>query len=346
MKAVQKWGLGTENMGIVDVPEPVAGPNDLLVEVGAVGICGSDIHLWRDQHEHNIPVIPGHEYSGLVIGKGGNVGEDWQVGDRICGDLETMTGRIGIHVDGAYAERMVMPERLAHHLPDNLTYAEGAMVEMVTCMAHAAMYRTRLNPADFCVITGPGPIGLTLLQIIRLWSPRAVLVTGLKDDVLRLEKAKELGADHVYFSEDDPVAEVMRLTDGAGADVVFDCSGGEDAITQCTRMVCSGGWVTIVGLWGHDIKVNIDNIPYNNLTVRGTWGWGGMEIDDQAVRMAAGWHSWERALRILAMGKIDLSPIVTNHIPLEGWREAFDRLEAKQEIKVMIYPNEKHMPKE
>ena len=346
MKAVQKWDVGTENMGLVDLPEPEVGPHDLLVEVGAVGICGSDIHLWRDEHECRLPVIPGHEYSGVVIGKGSAVGDEWKVGDRICGDLETMDGRIGIHVNGAYGERMVLPERLAHHLPDNLSYADGAMVEMVTCMAHAAMYRSRINPADFVVITGPGPIGLIMLQIVRLWSPRAVLVTGLRDDARRLQTAKTLGAEYVYHSEDDPVKEVLRLTGGKGADVVFDCSGGEAAITQCTRMVRNGGWITVVGLWGHDINVNIDNIPYNNLTVRGTWGWGGMEIDDQAVRMAEGWHSWERALRILAMGKIDLAPIVTNHIPLEGWRDAFARLEAKQEIKVMIYPNERHMPKE
>jgi threonine dehydrogenase-like Zn-dependent dehydrogenase len=136
----------------------------------------------------------------------------------------------------------------------------------------------------------------------------------------------------------------MHLTKGVGADVVFDCSGGEGAITQATRMVRTGGWITIVGLWGHDIRVNIDNVPYNNLTVRGTWGWGGMEIEDQALRMAAGWHSWERALQILAMGKVRLEPIVTSNIPLEDWKDAFERLQKKQEIKVMIYPNEKHMP--
>jgi len=344
MRAIRKWAPGAENMGLVDAPEPTVGPNDLLVEVGAVGICGSDIHLMKDEHEYRLPVIPGHEYSGVVIGKGANVSDDWQVGDRICGDLETMDGRIGIHVDGAYAERMALPVQLAHHLPDNLSFAEGAMVEMVTCMSHAAIYRTRIQPADFVVITGPGPIGLTMLQIIKLYSPRAVFVTGLADDAMRLEKARELGAEYIHDAEDDPVAEVMRLTKGAGADLVLDCSGGEGAITQACRMVREGGWITIVGLWGHDIKVNIDNIPYNNLTVRGTWGWGGMEVPDQAVRMAMGWHSWERALQILAMGKLRLEPIVTDSIPLEGWRDAFARLEAKQDIKVMIYPNEKYMP--
>ena len=346
MRAIQKWGDGKEGMSLCEVPEPKVEPNDLLVEVGAVGICGSDLHIWRDEKEHRRPVTLGHEFSGVIIGKGESVSDQWQTGDRICGDLETLSGRVGTHVNGAYAERLALPQQLAHRLPDNLSFAEGALIEQVTCMSHAAMYRSRINPADFVVITGPGPIGLTMLQIVKLFSPRAVMVTGLKDDALRLERAQELGADYVYYSEDDPVSEVLHLTDGVGADVVLDCSGGEAAITQATRMVRNGGWITIIGLWGFDFAVNLDRIPYNNITVRGSWGWAGMEYEDQAVRMAAGWHSWERALQIMAMGKIQLEPIVTSHIPLEGWREAFERLEAKQEIKVMMYPNERYMPEE
>ena len=87
MRAVQKWSYGAESMGLVDVPEAVVGPDDLLIEVGAVGICGSDIHLWRDEHE---PCIPGHEYSGLIIGKGEHIGDEWQMGERICGDLDVV----------------------------------------------------------------------------------------------------------------------------------------------------------------------------------------------------------------------------------------------------------------
>ena len=85
--------------------------------------------------------------------------------------------------------------------------------------------------------------------------------------------ARELGADYTFYSEDDPVQEVLRLTGGQGADVVFDCSGGEAAITQATRMVKNGGWVSVIGLWGHDLTVNLDRVPYNNLTLRGSWGW-------------------------------------------------------------------------
>ncbi|NIV36676.1 MAG: alcohol dehydrogenase catalytic domain-containing protein, partial [Anaerolineae bacterium] len=105
MRAIQKWGDGKEGMGLRDVPEPDLGPDDLLVEVGAVGICGSDLHIWRDEKEHRRPVTLGHEFSGVVIGTGGNVGDQWQIGDRICGDLETLEGRVGTHVNGAYAER-------------------------------------------------------------------------------------------------------------------------------------------------------------------------------------------------------------------------------------------------
>ena len=344
MKALQKWGDGKQGMSVREVPEPKVGPNDLLVEVGAVGICGSDLHIWRDEKEHRRPVTLGHEFSGVIIGQGATLSDQGQIGDRICGDLETLEGRVGTHVNGAYAPRLALPQQLAHRLPDNLSFEEGALIEQVTCMSHAAMYRSRINPADFVVITGPGPIGLTMLQIVNLFSPRAVMVTGLEDDALRLEKAKELGANYVCYSEDDPVQQVLRLTDGEGADVVLDCSGGEAAITQATRMVKNGGWVTIIGLWGHDLEVNLDKVPYNNLTVRGSWGWAGMEYADQAVRMATGWHSWERALKIMAMGKIKLDPIITGRIRLEEWREAFERLEIKQEIKVMMYPNEKYMP--
>jgi L-iditol 2-dehydrogenase len=344
VKAIQKFGDGKEGMGIREVPEPTVGPEDLLVEVGAVGICGSDLHIWRDEKEHRRPVTLGHEFSGVVIGKGERVGDAWQIGDRICGDLETLEGRVGTHVNGAYAPRLALPRQLAHRLPDNLSFAEGALIEQVTCMSHAAMYRSRILPADFVVITGPGPIGLTLLQIVKLFSPRAVMVTGLKSDALRLEKARELGADTTWYSEEDPVQEVLRLTGGQGADVVLDCSGGEAAITQATRMVKNGGWITVIGLWGHDVRVNLDRVPYNNLTVRGSWGWAGMEVADQAVRMAMGWHSWERALQIMGMGTMQLEPIVTRRIGMEEWREAFEALETKREIKVMMYPNPKYMP--
>ena len=345
MKALVKWGRGKEKMGIRQVAKPSVSQNDLLIEVAAVGICGSDLHIWRDEKEHKEPVTLGHEYAGVVTEKGSEVGEEWHIADRICGDLETEKGRIGTHVNGAYAPLLSIPKRLAHRLPDNLSFEEGALIELVTCMSYSAMYRSRIWPGDFVVIAGPGPIGLTMLQMVKLFTPRAVMVTGLKSDTERLAKAKELGADYTFYSEDDPVKEVMRLTNGKGVDVCIDASGGEVAIKQCLRMVRIGGWITIVGLWGDDFKTNLDMIPYHCLTVRGGWGWAGMEYDDQMVRQAMGWHSWERALQIMAMGKVNLLPLITRKVRMEEWRDAFEALERKEEIKIIMYPNEKYMPK-
>jgi L-iditol 2-dehydrogenase len=135
--------------------------------------------------------VLGHEFSGVILEKGKNVDPKWQIGDRVCGDLETMNGRIGVHVNGAYAERMTIPQRLVHRLPENLSLEEGALVEQVTCMSHSLMYRSRILPGDFVVLLGPGPIGLTMLQMVRLYSPRSVMVTGLRSDAIRLAKAKE-----------------------------------------------------------------------------------------------------------------------------------------------------------
>lgn len=345
MKGLVKWGRGKDKMGIREVPEPTVGPDDLLVEVGAVGICGSDLHIWRDEKKHKEPVVLGHEYSGVVVEKGSGVREEWQIGDRICSGLETTDGRIGTDINGAYAPLLSIPKRLAHPLPDNFSFEEGGLIELVTSAGYSAMYRTRLWPGDFVVITGPGPFGLTMLQMVKLFSPRVVVVTGLKSDTKRLAKAKELGADYTFYSEEDPVEEVMRLTDGQGADVCIDASGGEAAIGQCLRMTRVGGWVTIVGLWGYDFKTNLDMIPYNNLTVRGGWGWAGYEYDDQMVRLALDKYPWKRALQIMAMGKTNQLPLITRRITMEEWRDAFEALERTEEIKVIMYPNEKYMPK-
>jgi threonine dehydrogenase-like Zn-dependent dehydrogenase len=345
MKALVKWGDGKENMGIREMPEPGnPGPGEILVEVMCVGICGSDLHIWRDEKEHKRPVILGHEYSGRVMDIGPGC-DRIRPGDRICGDLETLGGRIGTHVNGAYASQLIIPEALAHIMPESVSYEEGAMVELITCMSHTLMHRSRINPSDYVVVLGPGPIGLTLTQLVKLWSPRFVLTTGLYSDEKRLEMARELGADMVYYSEDDPVKVVKEMTGGLGAEFIIDATGGEDAISQATRMARMGGWISIVGLWGHNIRTNLDLVPYHNLTVRGGWGWAGMESESQAVRMAAGFESWEKAIQILALGRLDMTKMITRKILLEEWYQSFCDLEEKKEVKVMVYPNpDKYWP--
>lgn len=190
MKAVQKWGDGKDGMGLRDVPEPKMESDEVLLEVACVGICVSDLHIWKDEKEHKRPVTLAHEFSGVIIDRGRNVGSKWQIGDRIVASNEIMIGRIGTTVNGAYAERMTVPERCVHRMPDKLSFEEGSLVELVTAMSYSAMYRTPLKPADFVVVCGPGPVELVMLQIVRLFSPRAIMVTGIKSDDLRLKKPR------------------------------------------------------------------------------------------------------------------------------------------------------------
>lgn len=326
-------------MELREVPVPDIGPDDILMKVWGSGVCGSDVHILKDEHPYSPPVIIGHEFSGVVEKVGENV-KELKVGDRVVADLETEQGRLGVDIDGSYARYMRVPSYLVHVLPENVTLEEGVLVEPVVAVSHALLERTKINPADFVVILGPGPIGLVAVEVAKLFSPRGIAITGLYTDEHRLEVARELGVDYTFFSEDDPEEKILELTDGVGADVVLDCSGGEEAITQATRMIKTGGWITILGLWGRKITANIDNIPYNNLTVRGSWGWAGMESGKAEIRSRAGSQSWERAMRILALGEINLKSLVTHTLPLTEWREALRICENKKGVKVILKSNE------
>ncbi len=337
MYALVKTKKGPGNMEVREVSIPEIGNRDVLLKIWATGVCGSDVHILHDEHPYTPPVIIGHEFSGTIEQVGDEV-KNFRIGDRVVADLETLEGRLGVEVDGSYAQFMRVPAHLVHKLPENVSLDEGVLLEPLVAVSHALLYRSRIYPADFVVVIGPGPIGLMALQVAQLFSPLAVMVTGLKRDEFRLSKARELGADFTFFSEDDPVKEVLRLTEGKGADLVVDCSGGEESITQATRMTKIGGWITILGLWGKDVKVNIDNLPYNCLSIRGSWGWEGMESGVQVVKTWAGAQSWERALQILALGKVKLEPLITHTFPLNEWEKAFRVVEEKSGLKVLVKP--------
>ena len=339
MMAVVKTEKGPGNMELQEVPVPKIGSHDVLLKIWGAGVCGSDVHIYKDEHPYKPPVIIGHEFSGMIAEIGKKV-ENLKISDRVVADLETERGRLGVDIDGAYGQYMKVPEHLVHVLPENVSLDEGVLVEPVVAVSHALLERTRIRPADFVVVLGPGPIGLVAVQVAKLFSPRKIAITGLYADKHRLKVAEEIGVDYTFFSEEQPEENIRELTGGVGADVVIDCSGGEEALSQATKMVRIGGWITILGLWGHTIKVNIDNIPYNNLTVRGSWGWAGMESGLAEIRTWAGSQSWTHALKILALNKVSLKPLITHVFPLKEWRQALRICEEKAGVKVILRPNQ------
>lgn len=341
MKAVVKTKKGVGHVELLDVPKPRPGPSEILVEVKAAGICGTDIHIYRDEYPYNPPVVLGHEFCGVIAEVGENI-EGWEAGDRvtcetagkICGRcFYCRTGRynlcpqrkgFGYDMDGAFARYILIPrQKILHTLPENVDFVSGALCEPSASVTHAVVDRTRISGGDFVVVTGDGPIGLLALQLARIAGAGIVVVTGLIDE--RLSVAEGLGADMtINVGEEDPVDIVRDLTGGFGADVVLECSGSGSAVRQALQFIKRGGALTQIGLFGKPLEVDLDQIVHKEIQIAGTF--------------SQRWEVWERALNLIGRGRIRLKPLVTHVFGLEEWMRGFEIAEKRTGIKVVLTP--------
>ena len=241
MKALRKLGKGAESVQLCEVEKPIPGPNDLLVKVMAAGICGTDLHILAEEYSHSVPVTLGHEYTGVVEQVGSGV-TDFQVGDQVisvsiaysCGTCHycrkgdpvhcTQKASIGVNVDGAMAEYMVIPADSAMKVPEQYKGSDIlALSEPIACCIRAVLEESEIYAGDVAVVSGPGIIGLLCVQLARLRGARVIL-SGTKADRERLELAKSLGAEWVCDNADDLEALLARET-AYGPDVWIECSG-------------------------------------------------------------------------------------------------------------------------
>lgn len=344
MKAVVKYGKGKGLVEIREVPEPKMKDDEVLIEVKAVSVCGSDLHIYHDSHPYWPPVILGHEFSGVIAGIGKEV-KGWKVGDRIVS--ETRTGSCGvcyvcqsgfpqiceqkrpygIGIDGAYTKYVAGPARLLHRLPDNIPFEVGAVIEPTAICVTSILERSRLQAGESAIITGPGPIGLISLAVTKAAGARIIGVTGRSlDEGIRFEKARELGADFTLnVDQEDPVKKVLEMTNGLGVDILIETSGGAKAINQAFEMVRRLGRICAIGISG---KEEVP-IPYD----RGIF---------KALRydfcFSSSWTAWERAIGLISKDVLPIKKIITHKLPLEKWEEAFHLLESLQAAKVILIP--------
>jgi L-iditol 2-dehydrogenase len=344
MKAVVKYGKGKGLVEIREVPEPKIKDDEVLIEVKAVSVCGSDLHIYHDSHPYWPPVILGHEFSGVVVEVGKEV-KGWKVGDRVV--TETRTGSCGvcytcqsgfpqvceekraygIGINGAYTKYVAGPARLLHRLPDNISFEAGAVIEPTAICVTSILERSHLQAGESVLVTGPGPIGLISLAIARAAGTRMAGVTGRSsDERVRFEKARELGADFtINVDKENPVEKVLQLTGGLGVDVLIETSGGGKAIYQAFEMVRRLGRICAIGISG---KEEIP-IPYD----RGIF---------KALRydfcFSSSWTAWERTIGLISKGVLPIEKIITHKLPIEKWEEAFHLLENLQAAKVILIP--------
>ena len=343
MKAVVKFKKGEGNIEIQEVDEPTTGSNEVKIEVKAAGICGTDIHIYHDEFKSNPPVILGHEFCGIIAEVGDNVTE-FKVGDRvtaetaakICGKcLYCKTGNynlcserlgLGYGLNGAFTKYCVVRKEIVHFLPDNVDFISGALCEPLSCAVHGVLEQTNVLAGDIIVITGPGAIGLLALQLSKL-AGGFVVVLGLSADKERLSFAKKLGADIVInIEEENPEEIIKKISKGYGADAVLECSGAPAAAELGLKLVRKRGQYTQMGLFGRPINIDFEKIAYKELQVTGF--------------ISQNWQSWERALRLLEQGKIQIRPLVTDILPITNWKKGFEKFEKKKGIKIILLPVE------
>jgi L-iditol 2-dehydrogenase len=342
MQALMKTARGEGHVGIgeIDVPQPAAG--EVLIEVAAAGICGTDLHIYHDEFKTAPPVVMGHEIAGTVAAVGPN-GDRALIGARVTSETYYATcgtctycraGRsnlclerksIGSGVNGGFTNFVVVPAANLHRLPDAVDFRAGALTEPLACVVHGVLNMRTVQAGDVVAIAGPGAIGLLTLQVVKSAGATA-LVLGTDLDRHRLAVAAQLGADRVVnIQEEDPWSVVAALTSpGTGADVVIECSGAGPAAQQLLTLVRRGGRYVQIGLFGRPVAWDLDQVCYKELTVTGS--------------NASVPSSWDRALRLMESGAVDTSALISHEFSILDWEEAFAVFESKQGIKTLLTP--------
>jgi len=324
---------------LLDVPRPaVERPEDVLLKVRSVGICGSDLHGYTGHTGRRTPpLIMGHEVTGEVIALGSAV-DTLQIGDRVavqpiefCGVCsQCLAGQrsicenrrvMGMSAPGAYAEYVLWSAANLYKLPDTLSFEAGSLTEPTSIAVHAVGL-AHIRPYDTAFVVGAGPIGLLTLAALKLTGVRQIVVSDLSD--ARLELAQSMGA-HVTVN---PAKQDLRLvidecTGGKGVDVAFEAVGVSATAQQTLEVTRNKGLVVWIGNNQRLIEIDMQAVVTRELTVIGSYG-----MSDEEIR---------RSIRMLADGSVPAGKLINRRAKLEEGRELFDELLATPEtIKCVI----------
>ncbi len=344
MKAVVKYAPGSGNIDVRDVEEPACGPGLVKVQVAFCGVCGTDLHVLHDTFRNYPPVILGHECAGTVIELGAGV-NGVAVGDpvTVLGATAVTCGRcaycrsgyfifcpqrrgMGHGVNGAFARYLVVRPDQLYRLPDGMSLQAGALSEPFAAVVQAVTEITQVRLGETAVVSGPGPIGLLCLKLLVAEGIQTI-VAGTPADADRLEAAKRFGASHIVNVGERRLGEAVRdATCGLGADVAFECSGHPDSIRGCLDSLRPMGRHTQVGICGREIQFPMDQVFYKQLTVRGS------------ITYTAA--TWSRMMNIFGHSNLRLDDLVSTTLPITEWRRAFDMVEDRSALKVLLYPVE------
>ena len=345
MKAGILYAAKDIRMG--EIAQPEIGPNQILLEFKAAGICGTDLHIYRGEFVGRVsyPAIQGHEFGGVIAEVGANV-QDYKTGDRVVVDPiipcyncpACLTGHInacqtlkllGVDLDGGYGQYVAVPVDRVIRLPDSVPMAQAPMVEMYA-LGHHILQRGQVQPSETVAILGAGKLGLSILDVLcHSVSPGVTIITDLQP--FRLEIAKKLGAEYpLNINEVDPVERVMEFTNGIGVDCVIEAVGhyhlpeGQEApLAQAVKMVRSGGRIVTTGL-GEQLSA----VHFKTLVLK--------EAQIIASRVTRG--EFPRAIQMISRGLVHPDLLITDVLPLNSITAAFEQVDQEdpETIKVVL----------
>lgn len=353
MKAVVKYGFGKGETELRDVPIPQIGPDDVLIEVKAAGVCGSDI-AFDDGHHANIlrpPVVLGHEFSGVIAEVGRNV-KDWKVGDRVvsentgsvcgkcyaCGTADYLAcpERLGIGygMDGGFTNYVRIPGDVLKifphslmHIPEVMSFEEAAILDPCCNAYMAVVQESHFMTGDFGAVFGVGALGQFSIQALRAAGASKIIAIGLSADSERFELAKKNGATDIVVSDRENVIErVQEITNGDGPSLIVDCAGVSVVLEQAIEIARTNGEIIKIGYDARPVGFSLDPLIDKAVSIKGHFGYN--------------WVSWRNVMNLVVAGKIDLKSMITHKMCVTEYQTAFDLYRQKKAQKVILTPAE------
>jgi L-iditol 2-dehydrogenase len=336
--AVVNFAPEKHSVELREIPRATIRNDEVLLEVQAVGVCGSDLHMWTAQQSWTVryPVVLGHEFCGIVRDVGRDVA-GWQEGDRAVSEtaavvdpnspltrqglynLDPNRRGYGATIDGAMRRFVPVPARILHRIPAGVEFEQAALTEPCCVAFNAVVNNAHVKPGDRVVVLGPGPIGILSGAMARLCGA-TVAVVGLEADRARLEVARLYGCEPIVGS----AAEFARQGDGLGVDGVVDATGVSAALATALELVRPAGWISKVGWGPQPLGFSLDLLVQKNVTLQGSF--------------SHNWPIWERVLQLIASGALDVRPITGGVWPLTEWRDAFETMHSGKIVKAVLKP--------
>jgi D-xylulose reductase len=326
MKALILHRVNELSIDDIEINEEL-GPDDVKIAVKTVGICGSDVHYYKHGKIGDFvvkePMVLGHEASGVILETGSSV-KGLKPGDRVCmepgiPDLRSRATMLGMYnldpdvrfwatppIHGCLRETVIHPAMFTFKLPDNLGFDEGSLIEPMAIGLHAAT-KAGIKPGDTALVTGCGTIGLVTAMAALSAGCSRVVITDVVEEKLKL--AEKYGIMTVHAGSESAAETINELTDGWGADVIFEATGNDRVIADIFTPLCPGGTVVLIGMPVGPAPIDVVAAQTKEANIKSIFRYANM---------------YPRAVALAGSGKLDLKPLVTDRFPFEESIKAFE----------------------